>query len=54
MNVTTLAAPSLADRADALEAKMARELDYIVVKSRLHALAEGDLAAPPRDRKSVV
>ena len=28
---------SLAQRADALEAKMAAELDYIVVKSRLHA-----------------
>src|SRR5262249_51941504 len=47
MNATTLAAPSLAARADALEAKMARQLDYIVVKSRLHALAEGDLGSPP-------
>ena len=28
---------SVAQRADALEAKMAEELDYIVVKSRLHA-----------------
>jgi hypothetical protein len=42
MNATTLA-----ERADALEAKMARELDYIVAKSRLHALAEGDLGAQP-------
>lgn len=36
---------TLSQRADALEAKMARELDYIVVKSRLHALAEGDTNA---------
>jgi hypothetical protein len=38
---------SLSQRADALEAKMARDLDYIVVKSRLHSLAEGDMSAPP-------
>ena len=43
MNATV----SLAERADALEAKMARELDYIVVKSRLHMLAEGDMSPPP-------
>ena len=36
---------TLSQKADALEAKMARELDYIVVKSRLHALADGDLNA---------
>src|SRR5258708_29785931 len=36
---------TMAQRADALEAKMARELDYIVVKSRLHALADGDMNA---------
>ena len=38
---------TLAQKADALEAKMARELDYIVVKSRLHQLAEGDTSPPP-------
>ena len=40
-------AMSLSRRADALEAKMAQELDYIVVKSRLHMLAEADLGSPP-------
>ena len=34
---------TLSERADALEAKMARELDYIVIKSRLYSLAEGDM-----------
>ena len=34
-------------RADEHEARMSRELDYHFVKSRLHALAEGDLSAPP-------
>ena len=38
---------NVAKRADALEAEMAAELDYIVVKSRLHALAEGDMSPPP-------
>ena len=38
---------TLSQRADALEEKMARELDYLVVKSRLYSLAEGDLSAPP-------
>ena len=38
---------SLSQRADALEAKMSDELDYIVVKSRLHMLAEGDMSPPP-------
>src|ERR1700716_4095430 len=38
---------SLPQRADALEAKMAQELDYIVVKSRLHMLAEADFGPPP-------
>ena len=41
------ASMSVAQRADALEAKMAEELDYIVVKSRLHAMAEGDMSPPP-------
>src|SRR5690242_20972937 len=40
-------AMSLSQRADALEAKMARELDYIVIKSRLHMLADGDTGRPP-------
>lgn len=38
---------SLSQRADALEAKMARDLDYIVIKSRLHALADGDTGQAP-------
>ena len=38
---------TLAQRADALEEKMSRELDYIVIKSRLYSLAEGDLNPPP-------
>ena len=40
-------AMTLSERADALEAKMARELDYIVIKSRLYSLAEGDMRPPP-------
>jgi hypothetical protein len=40
-------AMTLPQRADALEAKMAQELDYIVVKSRLHMLAEADFGSPP-------
>src|SRR5215469_2801875 len=38
---------SLSQRADALEAEMARELDYIVIKSRLYSMAEGDISPPP-------
>lgn len=38
---------SMAERADALEDKMARELDVIVIKSRLHMWAEGDLGPTP-------
>ena len=38
---------SLSRRADALEAKMAQELDYIVIKSRLYSMAEGDMGPPP-------
>jgi hypothetical protein len=41
------ASMSAAQRADALEAEMAAELDYIVVKSRLHMMAEGDMSPPP-------
>lgn len=37
---------TLSQRADALEEKMARDLDYIVVKSRLHSWAEGDMSPP--------
>ncbi len=40
-------AMTMSQRADALEDKMARELDVLVVKSRLHQLAEGDMSAPP-------
>jgi hypothetical protein len=35
------------DRADALETKMARDLDVIAIKSRLHMLAEGDTGPAP-------
>jgi hypothetical protein len=38
---------TLSQRADALEQKMARELDLIVIKSRLYSLAEGDLGPSP-------
>lgn len=38
---------TLSRRADELEEKMARELDVIVVKSRLHQMAEGDMGPPP-------
>ena len=38
---------TMSQRADALEEKMARELDVIVVKSRLHMLADGDTSPPP-------
>jgi hypothetical protein len=39
-------AMSLAERADALEHKMMREIDAIVVKSRLFNLADGDASIP--------
>jgi len=39
-------AMSLAERADALEHKMMRELDAIIVKSRLFNLADGDTSIP--------
>ncbi|HEX2886409.1 hypothetical protein [Vineibacter terrae] len=38
---------SLSQRADALESKMARDLDYIVIKSRLYSMADGDMSPPP-------
>ena len=38
---------TLSRRADELEEKMAQELEYLVVKSRLHMLAEADLGSPP-------
>ena len=41
------ATTTLAQRVDAFEEKQARELDLIVIKSRLHALAEGDLGPQP-------
>src|SRR3954462_9066409 len=37
---------TLSQKADALEEKMSRELDYIVIKSRLYTLADGDLSPP--------
>jgi len=37
---------SLSQKADALEEKLARELDYIVIKSRIYQLAEGDMGPP--------
>ena len=40
-------AMSLAERADALERKMMRELDQMIyVKSRLFTLADGDTSTP--------
>ena len=41
------ASMSLSQRADALEAKMSQELDYIVIKSRLYTMADGDMGPPP-------
>src|SRR5258708_17091558 len=38
---------TLSQRADALEQQMSEELDYIVIKSRLYSLAEGDMDPPP-------
>src|SRR5271169_6109489 len=40
-------AMTLSQRADALEEKMSRELDYIVIKSRLYSMAEGDMGPAP-------
>src|ERR1051325_9543566 len=40
-------AMTLSQKADALEEQMARELDYIVIKSRIYSLAEGDMSPPP-------
>jgi len=37
---------TLSQKADALEEQMARELDYIVVKSRIYQLADGDMGPP--------
>ena len=38
---------TLSQRADALEEKMSRDLDYIVIKSRLYSMAEGDMRPAP-------
>src|SRR5437763_8066306 len=38
---------TMSQRADALEEKSARERDILVVKSRLHMLADGDMSPPP-------
>ena len=37
---------TLSQRADALEQQMSDELDYIVIKSRLHSLADDDMSPP--------
>ena len=42
---------TLSQRADALEEKMSRELDLIVIKSRLYSMAEGDMSPPPNAAK---
>src|ERR1700733_5239275 len=39
--------PTLSQRADELEDKMSQELDYIVIKSRLYSMAEGDMGPAP-------
>src|ERR1700744_1562396 len=44
---TTTPAQSLSQRADAMEEKMARELDHIVIKSRLHMYADGNMGPSP-------
>src|ERR1700688_2406935 len=44
-------AMSLSQRADALEERMSRELDLIVIKSRLYSMAEGDMGPPPNAAK---
>ena len=38
---------TLSQKADALEKQMSHELDYIVIKSRLYSLADGELGPPP-------
>jgi hypothetical protein len=38
---------TLAQRADALEDQMSRELNLIVIKSRLYSMADGDMGPPP-------
>src|SRR6202790_1712470 len=38
---------TLSQRADALEEKMARELEYIDIKSGLFSMAEGDMGPAP-------
>src|SRR5262249_3734766 len=38
---------TMSQRADALEEQMSRELDLIVIKSRLYSMAEGDMSPPP-------
>ena len=38
---------TLSRRADALEEKMSRDLDLIVIKSRLRSMAEGDMSPSP-------
>ena len=40
-------AMTLSQRADALEEQMSRELDYIVIKSRLYSMAEADMSPAP-------
>jgi hypothetical protein len=47
MTGTMTLSPSMIERADALEAQKARELDVIAIKSRLHMLAEGDTGPSP-------
>ncbi len=47
MTATMTLSPAMAERADAHEAQKARELDIIVIKSRLHMLAEGDTGPTP-------
>ena len=42
---------TLSQRADALEQRMSDELDYIVIKSRLYTLADGDTGPGPNAAK---
>ena len=55
MTATMTRPAGLAERLDAHEAEQARQLDFIVAKSRLHKLAEGDLSplgSPAADLKA--
>lgn len=47
MTPSAATAASMSARADEYEEQKSRELDYLVVKSRLYSLAEADFSPPP-------